>query len=116
MKFYIFYKERGRHRHNVYNCVHEFKNRESAERWVRGQAIRLYERVVLEGKSYYFIPDYDFFYKKRFEQYEQTGIKITDKVKALIAEKAYDDFYKKHVLAYVFATYWTDEDDEEVKE
>ncbi len=116
MKFYIFYKERGRHRHNVYNCVHEFKNRESAERWVRGQAIRLYERVVLEGKSYYFIPDYDFFYKKRFEQYEKTGIKITDKVKALIAEKAYDDFYKKHVLAYVFATYWTDEDDEEVKE
>lgn len=115
MKFYIFYKERGRHRHNVYNCVHEFKNRESAERWVRGQAIRLYERVVLEGKSYYFIPDYDFFYKKRFEQYEKTGIKITDKVKALIAEKAYDDFYKKHVLAYVFATYWTDEDDEEVK-
>lgn len=116
MKFYIFYKERGRHRHNVYNCVHEFKNRESAERWVRGQAIRLYERVMLEGKSYYFIPDYDFFYKKRFEQYEKTGIKITDKVKALIAEKAYDDFYKKHVLAYVFATYWTDEDDEEVKE
>lgn len=116
MKFYIFYKERGRHRHNVYNCVHEFKNRESAERWMRGQAIRLYERVVLEGKSYYFIPDYDFFYKKRFEQYEKTGIKITDKVKALIAEKAYDDFYKKHVLAYVFATYWTDEDDEEVKE
>lgn len=116
MKFYIFYKERGRHRHNVYNCVHEFKNRESAERWVRGQAIRLYERVVLEGKSYYFIPDYDFFYKKRFEQYEKTGIKITDKVKALIAEKAYDDFYKKHVLAYVFATYWTDEDNEEVKE
>ena len=116
MKFYIFYKERGRHRHNVYNCVPEFKNRESAERWVRGQAIRLYERVVLEGKSYYFIPDYDFFYKKRFEQYEKTGIKITDKVKALIAEKAYDDFYKKHVLAYVFATYWTDEDDEEVKE
>ena len=115
MKFCISYGERGRHRHNVYNCVHEFKNRESAERWVRGQAIRLYERVMLEGKSYYFIPDYDFFYKKRFEQYEKTGIKITDKVKALIAEKAYDDFYKKHVLAYVFATYWTDEDDEEVK-
>ena len=116
MKFYIFYKERGRHRHNVYNCVHEFKNRESAERWVRGQAIRLYERVVLEGKSYYFIPDYDFFYKKRFEQYEKTGIKITDKVKALIAEKAYDDFYNNHILAYVFVSYWTDEDDEEVKE
>ena len=115
MKFYISYGERGRHKHNVYNCVHEFKNRESAERWVRGQAIRLYERVVLEGKSYYFIPDYDFFYKKRFEQYEKTGIKITDKVKALIAEKAYDDFYKKHILAYVFVSYWTDGDDEEVK-
>lgn len=116
MKFYISYGERGRHRHNVYDCVHDFKNRQSAERWLRSQAIRLYERVVLEGKSYYFIPDYDFFYKKRFEQYEKTGIKITDKIKALIAEKAYDDFYKKHVLAYVFATYWTDEDDEEVKE
>ena len=116
MKFYISYGERGRHRHNVYNCIHEFKNRESAERWVRGQAIRLYERVVLEGKSYYFIPDYDFFYKKRFEQYEKTGIKITDKVKALIAEKAYDDVYKKHIVAYVCVSYWTDEDDEEVKE
>lgn len=116
MKFYFSYGERGRRRRNVYDCVHEFKDRCSAERWMRGQAIRLYERVVLEGKSYYFIPDYDFFYKKRFEQYEKTGIKITDKVKALIAEKAYDDFYKKHVLAYVFATYWTDEDDEEVKE
>ena len=115
MKFYITYGERGRHKHNVYNCVHEFKNRESAERWVRGQAIRLYERVVLEGKSYYFIPDYDFFYKKRFEQYEKTGIKITDKVKSLIAEKAYDDFYNNHILAYVFVSYWTDEDDEEVK-
>ena len=116
MKFYISYGERGRHRHNVYNCIHEFKNRESVERWVRGQAIRLYERVMLEGKSYYFIPDYDFFYKKRFEQYEKTGIKITDKVKALIAEKAYDDFYNNHILAYVFVSYWTDEDDEEVKE
>lgn len=116
MKFYISYGERGRHKHNVYNCVHEFKNRESAERWVRGQAIRLYERVMLEGKSYYFIPDYDFFYKKRFEQYEKTGIKITDKVKALIEEKAYDDFYNNHILAYVFVSYRTDEDDEEVKE
>ena len=116
MKFYISYGERGRHRHNVYNCIHEFKNRESVERWVRGQAIRLYERVMLEGKSYYFIPDYDFFYKKRFEQYEKTGIKITDKVKALIAEKAYDDFYNNHILAYVFVSYRTDEDDEEVKE
>ena len=46
---------------------------------------------MLEGKSYYFIPDYDFFYKKRFEQYEKTGIKITDKVKALIAEIAFGD-------------------------
>ena len=116
MKFYISYGERGRHRHNVYNCVHEFKNRESAERWVRGQAIRLYERVMLEGKSYYFIPDYDFFYKKRFEQYEKTGIKITDEVKALIEAKAYADYYNNHILAYVFVAYWTDEDDEEVKE
>ena len=116
MKFYISYGERGRHRHNVYDCVHEFKNRKSAERWVRGQAVRLYERVMIEGKSYYFIPDYDFYYKKRFEQYEKTGIKITDKVKALIEEKAYDDFYHNQVLGYVFATYWTDEYNEEVKE
>lgn len=116
MKFYISYGERGRHKHNVYDCVHEFKNRKSAERWVRGQAVRLYERVMLEGKSYYFMPGYDFYYNKRFKQYEKTGIKITDKVKALIEEKAYDDFYNNHVLAYVFATYWADEDDEEVKE
>lgn len=116
MKFYISYGERGRHRHNVYDCVYEFEDRQSVERWLRGQAIRLYERVMIEGKTYYFIPDYDFYYRKNIEKYEQKGIEITDKMKICIEEKSYNDFYHNQVLAYVFATYWTDEDDGEEKE
>lgn len=116
MKFYISYGERGRRRHNVYDCVHDFEDRQSAERWLRGQAIRLYERTMIEGKTYYFIPDYDFYYNKNIEKYEQKGIEITDKMKICIEEKSYDDFFNNHIIAYVFATYWTDEDDKEVKE
>ena len=74
MKFYISYGERGRRRRNVYDCVHDFEDRQSANRWLRGQAIRLYERVMLEGKTYYFIADYYFYYRKNFEKYDQKGI------------------------------------------
>lgn len=116
MKFYISYGERGRRRRNVYDCVHDFEDRCSAERWMRGQAIRLYELVMVEGKTYYFIADYDFYYRKNIEKYEQKGIEITDKMKICIEEKSYDDFFNNQVLAYVFATCWTDEDNGEEKE
>lgn len=116
MKFYISYGERGRRRRNVYDCVHDFEDRQSAERWLRGQTIRLYERVMIEGKIYYFIPDYDFYYHKNIEKYEKKGIEITDKMKICIEEKSYNDFFFNQVLAYVFATGWIDEDDGEEKE
>lgn len=108
MKYAMTYGVYGNHKRDVYDCVHEFENRESAERWLRGQAIRLYERTVIEGKEYYFMPDYNFYYNGRLEKYEKQGIEITDKIKRRIEQEALESFYNRQVLAYVYATCWTE--------
>ena len=109
MKYYMSYGVIGNHKHDIYDCVHEFDSKKSAEQWLRGQAIRLYERAIVEGKSFYFIPDYNFYYNGHLEKYERQGIKITDEVKAELDKKALDDFYNRQVSAYVFATCWDDD-------
>lgn len=109
MKYAMTYGVYGNHKHNVYDCVHEFDSRESAEQWLRGQAIRLYERAFVEGKNYIFMPDYNFYYNGRLEKYKKQGIEITDEVKANLDQKALEDFYNRQVSAYVFATCWTED-------